>query len=211
MRLIFDCEPLFQKLRFWFEYSLECGIVFQLAEVLLQDQQENIPSLPRLPVAVGPMLTGKLVPMALNCMFWLLTVLGVYCLCCITLILTHREMNGHGFHISIRNSFKANVLHPIPVLLISKLNVWFNPNRVKTLQRIETTCTIQELNGKTQEVSETFALVSLIPGRPMRVLRIPGSCPNQNKTKISADNSPNFFNESAWKNDLKELLNEINE
>ena len=48
LRLIFDCESLFQKLRFWFEYSLECGVVFQLAEVLLQDQQENIPSLPRI-------------------------------------------------------------------------------------------------------------------------------------------------------------------
>ena len=106
LRLIFDCEPLFQKLRFWFEYSLECGIVFQLAEVLLQDQQENILSLPRLPDAVGSMLTGKLVPMAPNCMFWLLTVQCVLGSFSLTFFLTHREMNGPGFHISIRNSFK---------------------------------------------------------------------------------------------------------
>ena len=89
--------------------------------------------------------------------------------------------------------------------------------RLKTGQRTDTTCTIQELNGKTPEVSETFALVSLISGLPSRsgrptgVLLTPDHCPIQNKTKISADNSPNFFSESAWKNDLKELLNEINE
>ena len=70
---------------------------------------------------------------------------------------------------------------------------------------------MKELNGKTPEISETGAIVSLIPGSPTSVRRIPGHCPNQNKTKISADYAPNFFNESAWKNDVKELLNEIHE
>ena len=53
--------------------------------------------------------------------------------------------------------------------------------------------------------------VRSLHGRPTGVLLTPEHCPIQNKTKISADNSPNFFSESAWKNDLKELLNEINE
>merc|ERR1711917_22596 len=129
---------------------LECGIVFQLAEVLSQDQQENIPGLPRLPVTVGSVLTGILANMALNC------ILTTYC----------AIATGFLTYILIRKSLQNEC----------SLFPYINKDR-----------------------------------HHMYDERTGWEDPRSQRNWCDTYYAQNFFNESAWKNDLKELLNEIHE